>query len=372
MDFKGYFFDKLIFPKVVIIDKPGIIISKTIGRFSKREINTRAIYYPENIGIDLYINTKRKIGIEKTDELWYKIGKDTATRRLSFLGKSEIPNILIPSIVEHIFKIFYSIGMGFAKNIDYNHKKQSFVATGENCMICNETKSGHNMAGLVSGVLSFLLNKNIEAEVNCIDCPKNCKIIANPMIKEKYISNIEELRPLEDYYKINFPKDISELSNNFKSFSDFLKFKQIEINNKNKCFSIKGNTFVPSEMGLPGIMLNHYFKIGEEKMFKEIVVSSSEILMKNILKDESNLNNRINFFINIISSLGGGLTFHKKIGNKIILKFLYPPIDRKESCLFKALVINGYLNAVHNKKFKIISLTDNKIEFNKECPLKNI
>ena len=81
-----YLFNKLFFPKVVIIDKPGIIINKTIGKFGKEGTKTRVIYIFEDIYSELQLETIKDLGKDKTDLLWYKIGKDVIIRYF-FLAK---------------------------------------------------------------------------------------------------------------------------------------------------------------------------------------------------------------------------------------------------------------------------------------------
>lgn len=357
------FFDEFLFPKIMIIDRPGIIINKSIRKFGGESTRTRIIYHFEDISKNLYLETKRKLGKEEADFLWYKIGKDMATRYFLFSKKKKISNILMPFIIEHIFKTFSGVGLNFSKNVNYNQTKKSLIATGRNCVICKEIGTGHIAAGLTSGVLSSLNNINIEAEPACTNCPNNCRIIASPKIKKKYIPNFEKLKPIKNYDKLNFPEKESSEAARFQSFSDFLKFKKITVDKQNNFFYFCDKIIVPSEMGSPGIVLKNYLECNQEKLFQESVIKTTEGIMEDILKHQKTTKNKIKILCNIISAFGWGIPFHKKIKNQVIFEFLYPPINNENDSLFRALILNGYLNGIYNKKFKIHYLKDNQMGF---------
>ncbi len=111
-DIKRYLFDKLFFPKVAIIDRPGIIINKTISRFGKEGVKTRVIYNFEDIAVNLYLETVKKLGKKKTDNLWYKIGKESGIRYFLFAKNKKIPPVLLLPIIEHTFN---SAGFAFCR-----------------------------------------------------------------------------------------------------------------------------------------------------------------------------------------------------------------------------------------------------------------
>jgi len=360
-DVRKYLFDKLFFPKVAIIDRPGIIINKTVSKFGKEGVKTRVIYHFEDIPVNLYLETVKKLGKEKTDDLWYKIGKDIAVRYLLFAKIKKIPKALLPLVIEHMFNTINSTGFTFGEKVNYNLKGKSLITHGKDCVICRKTKSGYFPAGIASGVLSFLLRENIEAEPHCNDCPKNCKIIASLKITKKYIPNIEELKPLRDYNKLNFPQNY-KTSSEFKSFTDLLKFKKIQIGKKKGVFYFQDNVIIPSEVGLAKMNLKNYSEINELNLFKKIIIKTSEKIAENILQNEKSIEEKIKAINIMLSAFGWGLPYHKRIGNKIIYKFKFPPTTRYGP-LFRALILNGYLNNIYNKKFNIKNITNERMEF---------
>jgi hypothetical protein len=139
VDIKRYVFDKLIFPKTFIVDKPGIIMNKTASKFNKEEILTRVIYTFEDLYSNLYLETVKKLGKEKTNLLWYKIGKDISTRYMLFMSANKIPKSLLPNVIEHIFDTFNSAGFSFAEKIKFEPDKKEFSSLGKNCIICRKT-----------------------------------------------------------------------------------------------------------------------------------------------------------------------------------------------------------------------------------------
>ncbi len=360
-DIRRYWFDKLLAPRVVVIDRPGILINKIISKFGKEGVKTRIIYHFEDIPVNLYLETVKKLGKEKTDDLWYKIGKDMAIRYLLFNKDKKIPKIVLPLVIKHIFNTFNSAGMSFAEKIHYNPKRKLLLTKGKNCVMCRKTKSGYFPAGIASGILSSLFKENIEAEPLCGNCPKNCKIIANLKITKKYIPNIEELKPLDNYDKLNFPLNYKTHPES-NSFTDLLKFKKIWIDKENNVFCFQDKTIVPTEIGLSTIILKNYSKINELNLFKKIIIKTSKEIAEDILKDEKTIGDKIKILNTILSAFGWGIPYHKKINNKIIFNFLYPPIT-KYGPLFRGLILNGYLNKIYNKKFNIKNITNEKIEF---------
>jgi len=358
IDIKKYILSKLILPKTLIIDRPGIIINKTTRRYGKESVRTRIIYHFEDIAINLYSEVLKKLGKEKADFLWYKIGKEAGTRYFLFVKRRKMPSLLMPLIIKHIFRTFDAAGMSFARDIFYNKKKKFLVTNGRNCAICRKTKSGDVMAGITSGILSSLLKENIEAEVRCTSCPDKCKIVASPQIPRKYVPNFKELAPLKDYDRLNIPTENGQT--NLKSFTDLLKFKKIRINGQNGSFYFQNKMIVPSEIGLPGIISKNYIEIGEKNLFKKTVINTSENIIHELF-GELNFQDKIKAIRNMVSAFGLGIMYLKKIKNTIILDFINPPIT-KFGPMFRAFILNGYINAVYDKKFGIKELTNKRIE----------
>lgn len=389
-DLRRYTLEKLFFPKVAVIDRPGIIINKTSSRFGNSRTQTRVIFHFEDIPVKLYLETVKKIGKEKSDLLWYKIGKDGMIRYILFLKKKNIPGYFISFVLRHIFDTFCSAGMTYCKSIKINNKKKSLITFGENCLICRKTKSGALVAGNISALLSFLYKENIEAKALCCNCPNNCKILASPDIKQAYIPNIEDLEPEKNYSLINFP--VYKKYPGFLSFKDLFRFKKINIDS-NGIFYFKNKVIFPSEVGLNGVIVDNYSKINELDLLKKAIIKTSEEICEEITKDEKTLKNKIKIIEAVISSFGWGLPFfefgdlskkadsdiyvgesnsqlfrssspkpYKTEGfgeNKIKINLVYSP--KSKNSLFISHTINGFMNKLFNKSYKM-KISEDKIE----------
>jgi len=91
MDIKKHFFKKFVFPKILVLDKPGLIISRNFNNLNKEAHNMRIVYSFEDFYVNLYFDTLKKLGEEKTNELWYKMGKDLGIRYFLFNGLVDFP-----------------------------------------------------------------------------------------------------------------------------------------------------------------------------------------------------------------------------------------------------------------------------------------
>ncbi|MCW8966814.1 MAG: hypothetical protein OQK82_09055 [Candidatus Pacearchaeota archaeon] len=356
-----FILEKFIFPKILIINNPGIIINKTVSRFGKTYRKTRVIYNFEEIAVELYKKTVNKIGKEKTDDLWYKIGKDGITRYFLFANMPKISEYKSKLLIECMFSTLFNAGMTFCKNINYDFNKKSLITKGDKNVICSKTHSGSLVAGYISGILSSILKKNIETKILCNNCPSECKFLAHPKIPKKYIPNFETLKPSKEYYKLNFPKEMIEGSYKFISFNDLLKFKKIRIDNKRKIFRYLNEIIIPSEIGLTSVILNNYKKIGEIEFANEVIISTSYNIAKKIFVNNDKDKN-IKSLIGLLSAFGWGLPYIKKIGNKIIIDFIYPP-KAKFGAKFNSLVLNGYLNYIFGKNLKPHIISSEKMVF---------
>lgn len=348
MDVKRYLFDKLIFPKTLVINKPGIIYTKQGRKFGSSNTRRRLVFHFEDIIANLQLETKKEFGKKKTEELWYKIGKDVGMRYM-LISKAKIPpSFLIPSIVEYIFNGLKSGGLSLAENVDYNHKNKSLILNGRDNFICR--KSGIcSAAGSVSMIFSFLTGENIEAEVKCENCPEKCIVLINKNIKTKYIPNSNELKPLVDYKKLNFPDKIS-LFSKLPSFENLMTFNKIKVDSGK--FNFLGKTILPTEAGFLGLIVEHYVKINKKYLLEKGLVEGAQNIARDIFKDNLTINDKINTLKTILGAFGWGIPNYQKKDGKIIFDFLYPPRTRY-SYLYQALVINGYLNYIFDKKFEI-------------------
>lgn len=184
---KDYLFNKLFFPKVVKIDKPGIIYTISDRKFGNPGARKRIIWHFEDIVVNLILETVKELGKKKTQELWYKIGKDVGTRYLLLAKIKPLPLFILNHVIVYIFQSLKAGGFSLAEDIKYNSKKRSLVLRGNNNIICRKTKIC-TAEGIISALFSFLNKENIEAEAKCENCPNGCLVVANKNIKEKLCS----------------------------------------------------------------------------------------------------------------------------------------------------------------------------------------
>jgi len=346
---KDFFINKIIFPNVLITDRPGVIISKTLGIFGNRK--RRMIYDFEDIFASLQRETLAELGNGRASDLFYKIGKDVGTQYSFFFSKQKIPTLFLQSFINYTFSRLASVGMSFAKFISFDPKNISLVLEGEENIICRQTGNASMFAGLVSGVLSSLCGENIEAEAKCIDCSKKCRIEANRDISVKYLPSLKEIAPLKNYDSLNFPSKIN-LPSKLPALNDFYNFKKII--HKDTKFYFKGRVLFFSEANMPGIVAKNYED--NKKLFENATIKSAESLALDLFRETGKTKNKLNYLQGLLSAFGWGVPYYyKRESNQVIFKFLYSPINRYGS-LYQALELNGFLNAIFNKKFRIKSL----------------
>lgn len=352
MNIKKYIFDKLILPKVITINKPGIIYNVVDSKYSKKKNKKRFIWYFEDNIAALQKETAKRFGKKETKKLWYKIGKKVTLRYMIFSEMKRPPSFLRPIILEYILKKGQSGGISLSENIKYD-KKETLILEGRNNVICRKSDIHEYFSGCMSMLLSFLVGKNIESEVDCRECPKRCKIIVSPKIKNKFIPNEEELRISKDYRKLNFKiKEVTPSKNN--SFDSLLKFKQIWIDDSGK-FCFKGKTILPMEIGGINLICEEYVKENKKEVLEESLKLESEKIAREILRQNLTEKEKLNAINSILSAFGWGIPYFRKEEDKIkfILKNAayskYPP-------LYQINIVNGFLEHIFKEKFELEEL----------------
>jgi hypothetical protein len=344
MDVKKYLFDKLIFPKTLIIDQPGIIINKIGRKYGNREVKQRTVFCFENIFANLQYETSKFLGNKKTKELWYKIGRDTMKRYLLVSKCKKPPLFMIHSILQYVFSGFCSSGFTATKNFSYDASKRKLIIEGEDNIVCRRNGLPDQFCGGISTLMTFFLNSPIEARTECDDCPNKCKIIAEPVFEKNFLEDVS-MNIEEDYYSLNLPKKL--INTNSYSWKDFLKFKKI-IFGKNGKFYFMGKTFFAANADLFGVLFYHYKKIGKEDLLKKIVVKISKELMDDLLEKKDHTS-KIDLLKNIFSVFGWGILFYKKINDSIIIKLAHPPLT-KFGFNYNIYKIEGFLWSICGKR----------------------
>jgi hypothetical protein len=189
-------------------------------------------------------------------------------------------------------------------------------------------------------------------------------MVSNTTIPKKYVPYFEELRPLKEYQKLNFPKNFKSLNyfEKYSSFKDLIKFNKIWIDKNMDKFVFMDQLIVPSEIGLTDIFIKNYFRLGLKDLFKDSVIKTSEEIANNIFIEKAHLQKSMKNLNMIISAFGWGIPYCKRIKNKVILEFAHPPITKYKP-FFRAFILNGFLNQIYNKKFNIEEMNHKKIVF---------
>lgn len=355
-----YWISKLLFPKTFLIDKPGIIISKISSKYGNKENKRRMVFFFEETLSYLQKETLKKIGKERTEDLWYKIGKDFGVRYLFLSEAKKPPRFLLPNIINYIFDGFKNSGFSIAETIKFNSKTESLILEGKDNAICRKSNIGGYSAGIISAFLSFLCGKNIEAKTECVSCPSFCKLIANPHLKKKHIPDLSKLKIQKDYLKLNFTfKKVDKIG--LYSFSDFVKFKKIKFDESGKIF-LEKEVILPVEMGFFELISKYYNELNLKNLFEQSIIKTHENISRENLKDFTIGSNKINFSKNILSILGWGILNIKKEKENIGVILKFPPWTGM-GYSYLPLMINGFLNDLFNKKFAIKKIWYKKENF---------
>jgi hypothetical protein len=349
-DIKSYILNKLFFPKTIVIDRPGVIISKTTKWYGRTSSQKRTVYHFEDILVDLHAKTVEELGKENTANLYYKIGKDLGLRYMLLAKINKLPTLLIPSVIDYIFINLRGAGMSAANTVSFNNKKQSLILQGRDNVICRKTHEGSINAGVVSGIFSFLIGRNVDAQTKCLNCPNNCKIVINKEIKNKYAPQRNELNIIKDYDILNFPQH-GWTKKDMPSYHSFMKFKKILVDKEGKihCYD---KTIIATEIGLFGLISKHYLSIRRKDILEKGLIEGAKKLAEDILKDEKDSNKKIDLIEKILCALGWGIPHHKYTWNKIIFTFVKAPIT-KYDFLYFAYMLNGFLNFIFSKEYKV-------------------
>lgn len=348
-DIRRYNFERLFSPGIINITKPGLILQNNPGVFSNKKFISRSIYVFEENFIDLYLDTLSEIGLESCNDLWYEIGKDISYRFFLNYQSMKINKFNIEKILRFFCNHFCAVGMSCCEHVDFDFKKEKFVFTGDNSVICRRFNNGSYNAGVLSGLMSFLLKKNIEADFFCEDCPNGCAIIVDKEFPYRYVPSYYTRKEISDH-KPDL-KEKKALNSGLSSFSDFLKFKIIQVDKERK-FDIYGKTLIPVEVGFPGVVARAYFRWGLLNLYKKSFKNSIDKMIHIFVKKSSSLEENITRIRNIFSALGWGESYFTIEKNKISVRFL-SPIFICGDVFIVDLIIESLLNYLFEEEFKL-------------------
>ncbi|NPE26664.1 hypothetical protein HNV12_01515 [Methanococcoides sp. SA1] len=361
-DIRKHILENLFFPKKVVIDRPGVIINQIARRYSKIRVRHRIIFFFEDIVARVQLKTLEEIGAEKTNELWYKIGKDFGVRYLLLANAKRPPVFLTDDVLNYMLAGFRSGGFSVAENIFHDEKNKSLILEGGNNLFCRKSGIGACSSGLISAIFSFLHGENIEGLMT--DCsPDYSKIVLNPKWNSTYVPNISDIEPAKDYEKKNF--SIASGSSKLASFREFVNFKKIKIDSFGK-FNLMGKSVVPMECGFLGLMMRHYDDIGLGDFLRKLIIDFSREIAKDILNDIETYADKIKFVKNMFSALGWGILHIRKKEKCIFVDLLCPPVTRF-NFTGSDLVLNGFLDVIFDKKVGIVDTKHHKCGSSSSC-----
>lgn len=357
-EIRRYILERLCFPNIISINKPGVILHKKISLFGGRDIVTRSLFVFEELYVRLFLDTLKELGEEKTSELWYRIGKEVAFRYMDFYSDFRRSPLNVKKMINYLTRHFSGAGMSVFENCDYNLSKGVFVFSGSNSVICRHFFNASYLAGAVSGVVSFLSNENIEAKMSCENCPQGCKIVAKKSFSEKYVVS-REVREENSFRPI--VKSTHSVFSKLSTFYDFLKFEIVKMDNDRK-FSFKEKTLIPVEVGLSVIFSFNYEKMGLKDLYEKSLVSSFEKNWSEVLLNQGSNDKKILAVRNIASAFGLGEPFFSKRGDVVRINFLNPFFFRRQPSLCQYF-FNGFLNYLYGKKFTVDSSGESGIQY---------
>ncbi len=346
---RDYLFNKLFFPKVVVIDRPGIIINKTSRKYGGEISKKRVIFHFEDIFVNLQMETIKKFGKERVSDMYYKLGREIGIMHMLSGGAKKPPTFLIKPIIELVIKNLGWVGLS-KDGITFNAKNQSLILKLRESAISRKTNDHSIFIGGFSSIFSFLTGKNMEGEVKHTNDPNEYWYIFNKDIKRRFIPDIKKLMPIKNYDRLNFPKEITPTMKT-STFSEFMKFKKIKLQESGK-FYFTDKLILPSTTEFLNLIANRYSELKETKTLRKGIINGAKKLAKDILKNQKSKKDKIGAIINMLSAFGWGIPVYRKKYKYVIFDFISPPIS-KYGFLYEALVLNGYLNYIFDKELEI-------------------
>lgn len=357
-DLRAYIFRKFYAPRKMIIDKPGVIIHKSNGVFESGRIFSRSIFSFEETYSKLFLDTVKHLGYKEAGELWYRIGKDAVLKYFRIYSKIKKTPKNREKMIRYFATHFSAVGMTVMSNVYMDFKKGVFMFTGKNSVPCRGYSSGMYVSGVVSGLLSFILDKNIEAKPLCRGCPEGCCVVASFSFDEKYIPDVEGCEIFN--YSTHIPARES-FSSGLTTFSDLLKFGRVKIDS-NKKFHFMGKTLIPMEGSLPSIILRNYKSAGLLDIFRESILKSSRKLVEDLVRHCDSEEQKIRFLRNLFSSLGWGEIYFSKNSNRISVSFLHQFYKKGKPELLYA-ILHSAVEIIFVKKAVLKSESDKRLDF---------
>ncbi len=345
MDLWSYTLKKLFFPRRIIIDVPGAILSSAHTIYSKKKINRRIVFIPEEFFVELFKKTRLELGKEKAADFLYSLGRDCAKLHIFLSGVSKPPKILLSLFIESIFKILLASGGTVATEVKFIKKNNRLVIKGSDNIICRKTSDPSFFLGGLSYLFGFCTGANIKAESFCKNCPNNCHILLSPGTRKAY-SSFDRGFFNKDCFEETDLRKLKAFKGNYASFSDLIKHKKV-IFKSGKYRLLNKTILLPFSPPILSLIYKSYLDKGIANIINSSILSLDCLFANHLLEEDYS---KIKPFLSFLSSLGFGIPTILKRDNLLQLNLGYFP----KTCFgvdFFAYLFNANLNRIYNLEY---------------------
>lgn len=340
--FKKFWIESLLMPKLIQLNFPGIIINKTSSLFGFKNSQKRCLYHFEDIIAGVQNSAIKNLGKKKADKIYNEAGTELGKIYFKFVGFKKIPGFLQKKILERLPSLLKANGTTLASKIII--KKDCITLCGQDNIICRKTKNPSFMEGIFAGMLNSVLGYKFIPKRKCIHCKKQCQI---SFYKKEKIKKIPKADPffIKRYNFLNIPKEMP--NTHYPSMQDFAKQGKTTFENGKKAFN--NLTIIPTEQHMFSILADKYKKNGEAKEFRIATIKNAESFFEKI-KIGGTKEKEIKNILEILCAFGWGIPDLQENNKQIKITLKHPPVC-EYAPLYRAYIINGYMNKIYKKKY---------------------
>lgn len=321
INLKEFFIKRLLFQKIVTIDHPGFILTKTTIKISNKQITRRLVYLFEDIIVELQDNSVSEFGIEKTKDLWKKIGTEFGKEYINTTKLEPVPRFFAKDAIHYIFQVLASSGGSCVSTVEIADDLSWIRTSGKNNIICRKTTIPDFHMGVGNIILEGIIGSPFKSKKLCHHCSDNCTILFERTDKLTPIRNINGYKycPCWEHKSYsNSPKH--------SNFRDFVRFKKIKVDEDGKLVLFNKYIFPFSPEGLEIIYNEYKIRECENILFKSLKKSIKGIA-KTVFDKEVNTKKRLKILEEIFSVLGYGILDYYQYDDKIRCN-VYLPLER--------------------------------------------
>jgi len=244
----NWFLRNILLPNNEIIDKPGYVISKYVGKGT--DCYVREVFFPENVLSDLETRIIAKHG-EKGRAAIYEAGKLWGVRYGITTGLPKKESLPKKDFLEFMDTFMSFMESEYATNAAYSldYDDDRFVSSFYDLMVCRLNGHGDFMIGTMSGAWQHIVGRRVEgAQENCQGRgDKKCVLECAPpgllKGKRKFGKAVPKDLGLEkDYFELNTIKKPQYARNSFANLLEGRLFTY-----KNGIFECMGQRFMLNE-----------------------------------------------------------------------------------------------------------------------------